>query len=256
MKILNLIALMGRVAPELAREHAGDEVLTISPFDAAFDGGTLVKCEIGSLTYALALVCQLIKTKCEFFGSLDTALLSGESNVGEEEAEEIVEFLQGCELILVDSTELAHHPDAANLRALIGIMAKFSGAVVRDENGKEYDFSALRVEELVPLSSFDGCVVMEHTQDARFVGSAVFAMAAKLRDGMNARITTANGVFERKFELDITMKGTIALLGVCDAGAPDSADARANGASAPDTADTRAATLCEYPFQLCKIEKI
>ena len=49
--------------------------------------------------------------------------LSGECNVGEEEFEQIAEFLEGCENIVIDSSFLAH-ADAKNIFEFLQMLGK------------------------------------------------------------------------------------------------------------------------------------
>lgn len=72
----------------------------------------LIRCEIGSISYVLALLCKYtLNLDDGYFGSLDEGFLSGECNVGEEEFEELGEWLKDAQNIIIDSSFFTH-PDS------------------------------------------------------------------------------------------------------------------------------------------------
>ncbi|EAI7593885.1 hypothetical protein CNU90_03475, partial [Campylobacter coli] len=58
------------------------------------------KCEIASLSYVLALLCKM--SEMDNFQDLDEGYLSAESCLGEEEASEILDFLENAKYLIVD----------------------------------------------------------------------------------------------------------------------------------------------------------
>ncbi|CZE46070.1 hypothetical protein [Campylobacter geochelonis] len=214
MKILNLTSVLSFQARWLSQKYKDDEILTISPIDDEnLSNNTTIKCEIGSEPYVLAMVCQLISDD-EYFGGLDTGYLSGESNVGEEEAQDIVEFLDECELLIIDENLTSYHPDASNLKAFLAFLVGKFGMKVINLKGEEIVFEKSKFSELKELKNYDGAVVFEHSLDRNFVGGKYFCMVAKINDGDVVKIKTPNLECEAKFKLDLNLKGTIAFLGL------------------------------------------
>ena len=91
MKVLSLASILSLQAPNLVKIYENDEILTISANDDDAINGEFIKCEIGAQGYVLAMLCAKFDER-EYFANLDIGFLSGESNVGEEEIDEIYEF--------------------------------------------------------------------------------------------------------------------------------------------------------------------
>ena len=171
----------------------------------------------------LALLCKysLNSAKCdeqtrEYFEGLDEGYLSGECNVGEEEFEQIAEFLEECENIVIDSSFLAHS-DAKNIFEFLQMLGK--NVVLADGEQGEFKTDG----ELAPLKepeSFDGSVVffMDEAEGSNLsdetkelIGSASFAAAAKVKDGDIVSVQANGADVVAKFKLEPQMKGTVAL---------------------------------------------
>ena len=90
-KTLSLASLLCEQNPQLAELVKQNEFLYISCFEDKILGTeSLIRCEIGSASYVLALLCKysLDASKFdeqthEYFEGLDEGYLSGECNVGE-----------------------------------------------------------------------------------------------------------------------------------------------------------------------------
>ena len=216
MKILNLASLLSLQAPTLAASLKDAEILSVSPLQDPHLPGELSKCEIGALSFVLALICASF---CDepYFAELDLEYLSGESSVGEEEIEQIAEFLQsGCDALLIDDALIKTHPDAENIRAFISIIAAKFGVKILSLRGERADLGAQGQANLSPLKepeNFDGAVVFKHDADDRLIGGRYFSMVAKIKHGDRIRIKTPHLNLEKEFILDEELKGTIALLG-------------------------------------------
>jgi len=93
LSIANLLSLSDKNLAKKIKEH---EFKYISCFeDSELGGENLIRCEIGSISYVLALLCKYANLSCdEFFSELDDGLISGECNVGEEEFEELGEWIK------------------------------------------------------------------------------------------------------------------------------------------------------------------
>ena len=216
MKILNLASLLSLQAPTLAASLKDAEILSVSPLQDPHLPGELIKCEIGAQSFVLALICAGF---CDepYFADLDLEYLSGESSVGEEEIEQIAEFLQsGCDALLIDDALIKTHPDAENIRAFISIIAAKFGVKILSLRGEQADLGAQEQANLSPLKepeNFDGAVVFKHDANDKLIGGRYFSMVAKIKDGDRVRIKTPHLNLEKEFILDEELKGTIALLG-------------------------------------------
>ena len=213
-KTLSLASLLCEQNPQLAELIKQNEFLYISCFEDKILGAeNLVRCEIGSASYVLALLCKYSLDAAkfdeqtrEYFDELDEGYLSGECNVGEEEFEQIV----------IDSSFLAH-ADAKNIFEFLQMLGK--NVVLADGEQAEFKTDG----ELTPLKepeSFDGSVVffMDEAGDSNLsdetkelIGSASFAAAAKVKDGDTVSVRANGTDVVAKFKLEPQMKGTVAL---------------------------------------------
>ena len=216
MKILNLAPLLSLQAPTLAASLKDAEILSVSPLQDPHLPGELIKCEIGAQSFVLALICASF---CDepYFADLDAEYLSGESSVGEEEIEQIAEFLQsGCDALLIDDALIKTHPDAENIRAFLSLIAAKFGVKILSLRGERAELGAQGWANLSPLKepeNFDGAVVFKHDADDRLIGGRYFCMVAKIKHGDRVRIKTPHLNLEKEFILDEGLKGTVALLG-------------------------------------------
>lgn len=219
MKVLNLSTLFSLQGEFSLPKEA--EILTISPlYDEAlaakFDKCKFVRCEAGTVAFVMALLCgEVLGGK---FSEFDTGFLSAESNVGEEELPEILEFLAQTSKVVV-SPEVG---DECVLTLLRALQVKFgfdilnlAGECVYVESNEEF------VPTLGEAENFDGAVIFTHAKPEFFRqngecdlrGGRFFAAAAKLANGAKVRVKSAQGEFEASFVLDESLKGTIGFLG-------------------------------------------
>lgn len=213
-KTLSMASLLSVQNPNLAKELKQNEFLYISCFEDQILGSeNLIRCEIGAISYVLALICKyslkgLSKEAHEYLSELDEGFLSGESSVGEEEFEAIAEFLKDAENIIIDSTFFTH-PDSKLIFEFLNLLNL--NIVLADGEAKEIKTSG-ELAELKELDSFDGSVVFALKGDSgELVGSASFAAAAKIKDGDEVSIKASKLDIVRKFRLDSMMKGTVAI---------------------------------------------
>lgn len=214
MKILNLSAKLSFQSPNLFDKFANFEFLTISPIDDEnLENCKFIKCEIGALNYVLAMLCAKFENN-EFFTNLDIGFLSGESNVGEEEIDEIYEFVNLCDLIIVDENLLRFHKDAKNIESFLGILQnKFNLKIINLKN-EEISPKIMPLSELKELDEYNGTVIFKHTQNSEFKGGKYFSMVAKIQNNDKVIIKTKNLNLQKTFILDENLKGTVAFLGV------------------------------------------
>ena len=216
MKILNFASLLSLQNPALAEGFKSAEILSVSPLQDPHLPGELIKCEIGAQSFVLALICSSFCDE-QYFADLDAEYLSGESSVGEEEIEQIAEFLQsGCDALLIDDPLIQTHPDAENIKAFLSLIAAKFGVKILSLRGEQADLGAQGRANLSPLKepeNFDGAVVFKHDANDKLIGGRYFSMVAKIKGGDRVRIKTPHLNLEKEFILDEELKGTIALLG-------------------------------------------
>lgn len=209
MKILSLASMLSIQSPNLSDKFKNDDILVISPLKDTLLNAEFIKCEIGSVSYALALICQNLLND-EFFDELDTGYLSGESNIGEEEISSICEFIKDIKFCIVSDEIFAKNP--SQTKEMLNLLSTKFGFDLLNLNGEKITLSG-KLYELDELDSFDGAVVFTHSKFDEFRGGKFFAMASKLRDGSEVVLKTKQKEIKTKFNLDNDMQGTIAMLG-------------------------------------------
>lgn len=210
MKILSLVSILSLQAPKLVSEFANDELMVISPLEDVNLNAKFIKCEIDSLSYVLALICK-DSVGGEFFDTLDDGLLSGESNVDNEEIEEICGFLTDCRKCVVAPENLSG-VNSQQIKAMLNLLSKNFDFDLVNLNGEKISLEG-NLSGFDELENFDGAVIFTHDKNSEFKGGNYFAAAAKLKDGAELEIKTKFGNVTATFALDPALKGTIAFLG-------------------------------------------
>lgn len=213
MKVLNLASILSLQAPNLAKKYENDEILTISANDDELGNSEFIKCEIGAQSFVLAMLCAKFDER-EYFANLDIGFLSGESNVGEEEIDEIFEFLSECELVIVDENLITSHSDSKNIESFLKLLQDEFKFEIINLQGEKVALNLSELTELKELEIYDGAVVFKHDKDDKFTGGNYFCMVAKIKNGDEVVIKTKNLEVKKRFELDENLKGTIARLGL------------------------------------------
>ena len=88
--------------------------------------------------------------------------------------------------------------------------------IIINLKGEKLNLNLHEFDELKELEIYDGAVVFKHDKDDKFTGGNYFCMIAKIKDGDEVIIKTANLEVKKKFVLDPNLKGTIARLGLSD----------------------------------------
>ena len=212
MKIFNITPNLNFQNPDLAAKFHNASFLTLSPMeDEKLQNNIFVKCEISSEAYVLMMIASEI---CKDLENEDIGFLSGESSVGEEEIEEIVDFLKDANFIIADENMLNFHKDKDNIKALLNLIASNFNLKIIDSAGNKLDFNSANLGELKELDNFDGAVVYKHTKDDEFKGGNYFKIVSKVKDGELVTIKSKNLNITKTFKFDKNLKGTIAFLGV------------------------------------------
>lgn len=209
MKILSFATLLSAQTSKFITRHKDDEVFVVSPLDdellfSAIKNHHFLKYEIDTLGFVLALVCARVLE----FPEIDQGYLSGESNASEEEIQTLCEFFSSCDGIIV-APENFSGANSANIAFMLGALSKKFDFCVIGINGKPYELNApKKMSELEEGADFNGASVFcLPAEQVALKGSAMFAMASKLKNGAKALI---DGI-EATFELDSTLKGTTGL---------------------------------------------
>ena len=209
MKILSFATLLSAQTSKFIARHKDDEVFVVSPLDdellfSAIKNHHFLKYEIDTLGFVLALVCARVLE----FPEIDQGYLSGESNASEEEIQTLCEFFSSCDGIIV-APENFSGANSANIAFMLDALSKKFGFCVIGINGKPYELNApLKMSELEEGADFNGASVFcLPAEQVALKGSAMFAMASKLKNGAKVVI---DGI-EATFELDSTLKGTTGL---------------------------------------------
>ena len=214
MKILSFATLLSAQTSKFIARHKDDEVFVVSPLDdevlfSAIKNHHFLKYEIDTLGFVLALVCARVLEFPEIeFPEIDQGYLSGESNASEEEIQTLCEFFSSCDGIIV-APENFSGANSANIAFMLGALSKKSGFCVIGINGKPYELNTpLKMSELEEGADFNGASVFcLPAENVALKGSAMFAMASKLKNGAKVVI---DGI-EATFELDSRLKGTTGL---------------------------------------------
>ena len=214
MKILSFATLLSAQTNKFIARHKDDEVFVVSPLDdevlfSAIKNHHFLKYEIDTLGFVLALVCARVLEFSEIeFPEIDQGYLSGESNASEEEIQTLCEFFSSCDGIIV-APENFSGANSANIAFMLDALSKKFDFCVIGINGKPYELNApLKMSELEEGADFNGASVFcLPAENVALKGSAMFAMASKLKNGAKVVI---DGI-EATFELDSTLKGTTGL---------------------------------------------
>ena len=147
----------------------------------------------------------------QYFDELDAGYVSAETNIGEEELEELHAMIQdSASPLIVFGKDLFLNPRVENISHFINLISKYSGLEVKcleDIDKSE----ATTLEEVKELESFDGTIVFQYDskKDTNLLfGSAQFGVAAKIQNGQKIEVNNE----KREFVLDKKLKGTIALM--------------------------------------------
>jgi len=187
-----------------------DKIQSFSGYEAGSEEGV-----IAILTKELLSDKELPKVVKDYFADLDEGYISAETNIGEEELEELhVRVATATSPLIILGKDLFLNPRISNIKVFINLLSKYSNiellSLVDLEKNEE-----LVPEDIEELKSFDGTVVFNYKSDedkSILSGSKQFSVAAKVQDGQDIEVTIDNNKENRKFVLDSELKGTIALM--------------------------------------------
>lgn len=185
--------------------------------------------EVGSEEGVIALLVKTLLSNTDipqslrdYFDNLDEGYISAESNLGEEEIEEIQAlYEENARVCIILGEDLYNHPQASNIAHLAGLLATFGKAKILLSSNNE-TISLTKQKKIIPeeiesLKSFDGVVVyrcqaLNKEEEGSLIGSLQFQMAAKVQHGDKIQVAINQAMYPRTFVLDESLKGTIALM--------------------------------------------
>ena len=184
-----------------------------------------IKYEAGSEEGVFALLASFVITNapidCQnYLEDLDIGYLSGESSVGEEELELLVEkLINKKEITLIIGDDITGHKNFINISKLIRLIDVYTNInIVLLNSDISIDLSSkILPEEVENINTYNGTVIYTvKSMDDILKGSASFAMAAKIKDGDTVNITYNGFTIKKKFQIDTSVRGTIALYPIVD----------------------------------------
>jgi NADH-quinone oxidoreductase subunit F len=213
-----------------AIENQGAEFIYMHPIDDITlekKYTQFVKYEVGSEEAVVAMLAfyllegvELDKDTKDYLDDLDMGYLSGESSVGEEEYEDIVEKLTNKNSkTLVIGSDLYSHKRAKNIARLLGLIENNSDFEIVLSNGSNLaDFeTSMRdindvIEDIAEIGTFNGTVIYQIDSNVEdLMGSQTFAGAAKIKNEDKVKINYGEVSVTKTFKIDDKLKGTVAL---------------------------------------------
>lgn len=178
-----------------------------------------IKYEVGSEEGVIALLASFLITEAdektmEYLEDLDIGYISGESSVGEEELEELVEnFSSKAKKTLIIGDDIIKHSRSENIFKIVSIIKKYTDFEVILLSGDDIALEVDDVDEVEDIDTYNGTVIynVKNLSGESLKGSKAFAMAAKIQAGDTVNISYADHCIVKRFELDPDMKGTVAL---------------------------------------------
>lgn len=220
-KALSLANLLSIDDPDLAKELALADYYYLSYLDDSSLSSTRhIKSEIGAASYALAMLASYKLNEIEPFKSYDIGHLSGESNIGEEEAQKLSQwvFQKGNQAQIIIDKSFFEHPDKEfifTMLAKLDLSVVIAGGHDEELQTLANKLASKNITEPSELESFDGLVVYLYNTKSH----------EQLRANQNwlnvAKATKANEVFlsskdgfskKVKVHIDNDIKGTVAML--------------------------------------------
>ena len=214
------------VGANLLKNKINGDIIYMHPIEVDLDNIVkFIKYEAGSEEGVALLMLNAFCNDIDndelrsFIDELDVGYLSAESSVSEEELEEaknIIDMADKATIVVAD--DIYTHESVANIAAILATISKYSKlniVALKPKFPTEYDTEILKVKITEPeyLPSYDGAVVYSvlGDEDCALKGSKQFALAAKIIDGQMVNFEVNGVEFNKKFELDSHLKGTIAI---------------------------------------------
>lgn len=161
--------------------------------------------EEGVLLLLAHHLCSNPSTKLQkIFDEIDLGYLSAESNVGEEELEELFGFIRQEEIALILTQDFLSHSRNQSIMAIFEEIANSTHIHCL--------LDAFTPTPCTFLPEYNGSVARITQGQPLLKGSKQFALFAKIQNGETYTISFADSSIQAPFVLDENMKGTIAIL--------------------------------------------
>ncbi|MBM0637314.1 hypothetical protein LNU06_04640 [Campylobacter sp. VicNov18] len=191
-------------------QKIGSNSINISCIEDKTLKARFYKCEIASLSFVLALFCKLSDEK--LFCDLDEGYLSAECCLGEEEAYEVLEFLQIAKYLIIDEN-INFYKDSENIKYFLNFLSLKYQLKILNSNEKECNFQNAKLNSLKELDNYDGLVLFKvGLPDKNLHCSRQFLQIAKCKDQSEVEVLGENFSFKTTLCLDENLQGTIGLL--------------------------------------------
>lgn len=165
--------------------------------------------EVGTEEGVMLLLAQKLCTQPSqnlqgILEEIDLGYLSAESNVGEEELEEIEEFIGDEKIAIIITQDFLTHPKGQNILSIFEEMAMQPHILCL--------FDTLNPHTCTSLPEYNGLVVRITQGEPLLRGSQHFSLFAKLKNGDTPTISHQEFCIQAPFVLDESLRGTIAIL--------------------------------------------
>ena len=205
----------------------GVKIVLLSPIEDTKLANNLslyCKYEAGSEEGVIALLTKCLASNLpedlqEYFDDLDDGYLSAETNIGEDEIEEISAFYeQAKNPLFIFGRDFLVHERSHNIEKLLHILKNYSRLELLPLTDFTFNESYEIPEIVEELKSFDGtaivvCKAKNDKETKLLIGSPQFSIAAKSSNNQDLHVNIGGGVIlEKKFVIDENLKGTIALM--------------------------------------------
>lgn len=221
IKESDFLMIMG-VRLEESLEFCAKEFIYMHPIDnKSLNYTQYVKYEVGGEEGVISMLLDAFAKNAssdveEFIEELDIGYISAESNVGEEEIEEILEKSQNfSNKTLIVGKELFLQDNCENIKALLkALKSSCDLNIICSDDSINLDTNS-KLEEPSEILAYNGTVVYNTLDNKTSLkASASFLKAAKVNDKDRVKIVSKDLEISRVIELDETLLGTIALFGV------------------------------------------
>lgn len=216
-KALSLANLLSLEDENLAKQLSKSDYYYLSYLDdLTLSPKRHIKSEIGAVSYALALLGACRYANKEPFSGYDIGHLSGESNIGEEEAQKLAwwVFEDGNKAQIIIDSSFFTHPDRD---FIFSTLKRLNLEVVLAGKSKNQIKIEKDIAEPKELESFDGSVIYLYKgkSDGILRANSSWLGVAKVKDGQKIKLSSTDGFsMVVTIQLDSSIKGTAALL--CD----------------------------------------
>lgn len=206
---LCLVNMLSLKNPSFCQRLSGDNILISCLLDKKLSA-KFYKCEIASLSFVLALLCKMSDE--DAFGDLDEGYLSAESCFGEDEATEVLNFLQKAQYLIIDEN-FVFYKDSENIRYFLNFLSQKFQLQLLNSKEEECDFSSAKRTTLQTLDSYDGLVLFRTPLKDKYLHcSKQFLQLAKCRDKSEVIVMGKGLELKVILRLDEALQGTIAFL--------------------------------------------